>query len=76
MTLPLSDRVLLAQVLWESIDAGGVAEAEERAAVAQAMRRDKELSSGLVTGRKHEGVIQSSAARLGFTFPSQLRYKY
>lgn len=56
MALPLSERVSLAQALWESIDAG-VAEADERAAVAEAIRRDRELSSGLVTGRTNEEVM-------------------
>ncbi len=47
MALPLLERVSLAQALWESIDAG-VPEADERAAVAEAIRRDQELSSGRV----------------------------
>jgi putative addiction module component (TIGR02574 family) len=58
MALPLSERVALAQALWESIDAG-LPEADEGAAVAEAIRRDNELSSGLVTGRTHEEVMQT-----------------
>jgi putative addiction module component (TIGR02574 family) len=63
MALPLSERVLLAQALWESIDEG-LTEADERAAVAEAIRRDKELSSGLVTGRTHEEVMQAARRAL------------
>jgi putative addiction module component (TIGR02574 family) len=59
MALPLSERVLLAQALWQSIDAG-IAEADERAAVAEAIRRDKELSSGRPTGRTHEEVMEAA----------------
>jgi putative addiction module component (TIGR02574 family) len=63
MALPLSERVSLAQALWESIDAG-LPDADERAAVAEAIRRDKELSSGLVTGRTHEEVMQAAQRAL------------
>jgi len=56
---PLSERVALEQALWESIDAG-LPDADESAAVAKAIRRDKELSSGQVAGRsRHEEVIQT-----------------
>ena len=61
MALPLAERLSLAQVLWESIDAG-LPDANERAAVNEAIQRDEELSSGRVTGRTHEEVIE--AARL------------
>jgi putative addiction module component (TIGR02574 family) len=57
MALPLSERVSLAQALWESIDAG-LPDADERAAITEAIRRDEELSSGRVTGRTHEEVMQ------------------
>lgn len=63
MALELSERVALAQALWESIEAG-VAEADERAAVAEAIRRDKELSSGDVTGRTHEELMQAARCAL------------
>jgi putative addiction module component (TIGR02574 family) len=59
MALPLSERVLLAHALWESIDAG-LPDADEHAAVAEAIRRDKELSSGVVTGRTHEEVMRAA----------------
>lgn len=63
MALPLSERVSLAQALWESIDAG-LPDADERAAVAEAIRRDQELSSGRVTGRTHEEVMQAARRAL------------
>jgi putative addiction module component (TIGR02574 family) len=58
MALPLAERVSLAQALWESIDAG--LPPEERAAVNEAIQRDEELSSGKVTGRTHEEVMQAA----------------
>ena len=63
MALPLSERVSLAQALWESIDAG-LPNADEGAAVAEAISRDNELSSGLVTGRTHEEVMQAARRAL------------
>ena len=59
MALPLSERVSLAQMLWESIDAG-LADTEEREAVKVAIQRDHELSSGVVTGLTHEEVMQAA----------------
>ncbi len=63
MALPLAERVSLAQALWESIDAGRP-DADERAAVAEAIRRDKELSSGQVAGRTHEEVMKAARRAL------------
>jgi putative addiction module component (TIGR02574 family) len=64
MALPLSERVSLAQALWESIDAG-VVDAGEHEAVLEAIRRDQELSSGAVAGRTHEEVMQAARNALG-----------
>jgi putative addiction module component (TIGR02574 family) len=64
MALPLADRVALAQTLWQSIDAG-LADADEQAAVREAMRRDEELSSGAVAGRTHEEVMQAARRAIG-----------
>jgi putative addiction module component (TIGR02574 family) len=55
MALPLSDRVSLAQALWQSIDAG-LADTDEREAVREAVRRNQELSSGAAARRTHEEV--------------------
>ena len=63
MALPLAERVTLAQALWESIDAG-LPDADERAAVTEAIRRDQELSSGRVGGRTHEEVMQAARRSL------------
>ena len=63
MALPLSERVSLAQALWESIDSG-LPDTDERAAVIEAIQRDEELSSGKVTGRTHEEVMQAARRAL------------
>ena len=63
IALPLAERVLLAQALWESID-GGLPDADERAAVNEAIHRDEELSSGKVTGRTHEEVMKAARRAL------------
>jgi putative addiction module component (TIGR02574 family) len=63
MALPLSERVSLAQALWESIDAG-LPDPDERAAVTDAIRRDQELSSGRVAGRTHEEVMLAARRAL------------
>jgi hypothetical protein len=63
MALPLSERVSLAQALWESIDAD-LPEADERAAVAGAIRCDQEFLSGRVAGRTHEEVMQAARRAL------------
>ena len=63
MALPLSERVSLAQALWESIDAG-LPDTDERAAITDAIRRDRELSLGSVTGRSHEEVMQAARRAL------------
>ena len=64
MELPLSERVSLAQALWQSIDAG-LADANERDAVREAIARDQELSAGGVTGRPHEEVMQAARRTIG-----------
>ena len=64
MALPLSERVSLAQTLWQSIDAG-LADTEERDAMREAIRRDQELSSGAVVGRTHEEVMQAARRAIG-----------
>jgi hypothetical protein len=62
--LPLRERVSLAQRLWESIEQG-VVDAEEWQVVAEAVRRDEELTSGVVVGREHGEVMQAARQRLG-----------
>ncbi len=59
MALPLAERVMLAQTLWESIHAEHVA-TDEHDAVKEAIYRDQELSSGAVIGRTHEEVMQAA----------------
>ena len=64
MALPIAERVSLAQALWQSIDEG-LAVAKEREAVAEARRRDEELSSGEVIGRTHDEVMQAARRAIG-----------
>ena len=64
MALPLPERVSLAQTLWQSIDSG-LTDTEERDAMHEAIRRDQELSSGLVVGRTHEEVMQAARRAIG-----------
>jgi putative addiction module component (TIGR02574 family) len=61
MALPLAERVSLAQALWQSIEEAGLSPArdEEREALAEAQRRDAELSSGAVEGRTHDQVLET-----------------
>jgi hypothetical protein len=58
MALPLSERISLAQALWESIDLG-LPDVDEHRAMADAIRRDRDLSEGS-TGRTHEEVMQEA----------------
>lgn len=64
MALPLSERVSLAQMLWQSIDAG-LSDTDEGDAVRQAIQRDQELSSGMVIGRTHDEVISAARRAIG-----------
>ncbi|MEO6871056.1 MAG: addiction module protein [Chthoniobacterales bacterium] len=64
MLLPLSERVSLAQALWESIDAG-LTDTNEGTAVREAIRRDHELSSDAVSGRTHEQVMRAARRAIG-----------
>lgn len=61
MALPLAERVSLAQDLWQSIEGCSLSDPaeEEHAALAEAQRRDAELSSGAVAGRTHDQVMET-----------------
>ena len=63
MALPLQERVLLAQDLWESIEAG-LADTNEQDALRESIRRGQELSSGKVVGRTHEEVMRAARRAL------------
>lgn len=67
MSLPLAERVSLAQDLWESIQGTSLSSArdEEQEALAEAQRRDAELSSGAVAGRTHEQVMETMRRAIG-----------
>ena len=66
LTLPLADRVTLAEALWASIDEGlPSTDREDRDAIQQALRRDAELTSGQALGRSHEQVMDAARRVLG-----------
>jgi putative addiction module component (TIGR02574 family) len=66
LALPLTERVELAQALWQSIDDEPSPDgaAEERAAIDVAVERDLELTSGRVAGRTHEQVMEAARRAL------------
>ena len=64
MALPISERVSLAQALWQSIN-GGLEAANDREDLAEAIRRDDEISSGVVQGRTHEEVMLAARRAVG-----------
>ena len=64
MSLPLAERISLAQALWQSIDSS-IVDSDENEAMADVWRRDAEMSSGLVTGRSHEDVMRAARRAIG-----------
>ena len=58
LAFPLSERASLAQALWQSIGAD-LPDADEQAAVREAIHRDQELSSGAVSARTHDQVMET-----------------
>jgi putative addiction module component (TIGR02574 family) len=60
LALPISERISLAQTLWQSIDSGW-RNADPGESLREAIRRDQEMTSKAVVGRTHEEVM--SAAR-------------
>jgi putative addiction module component (TIGR02574 family) len=58
MSLPLDERVSLAQALWESIDAELV-DADEPSIITEALRRSEDLSAGNVRGETQEEVMEA-----------------
>jgi putative addiction module component (TIGR02574 family) len=66
LSLPIEERVKLAQALWESLEEGGAAmDAEgEAEALALARKRDAELSAGEVQGAEHDEVMEKGRRAL------------
>ena len=58
MALPLSERVSLAQALWQSI--GHSVEDAEEGALSDSIARDQEISSGAVSCNSHEEVMRAA----------------
>lgn len=68
LTLPTDERIELARRLWDSIEEGWErldSEESERLAVQEALRRDAEMSSGLVKGIPHEEVMAKARRTIG-----------
>ncbi|HEV7668507.1 MAG TPA: hypothetical protein VGS22_08295 [Thermoanaerobaculia bacterium] len=68
MELPLRDRVLLAEELWQSVGPlTGVEIATDgvREAIETAKRRDFEMTSGRVEGLSHDAVMKSARHAIG-----------
>lgn len=59
LSLPLQERVLLAERLWESVHEDSDAElsADESAMLDEAVRRNAEMEQGIVKGVSHEEVM-------------------
>lgn len=65
LSLPLPERIHLAQALWQSIDdEPDPGSDEERNALEMAKKRDQELSSGSVEGRSHQQVMEAARRAL------------
>jgi len=64
MALPIAEKVSLVQALWQSIDAG-LADSDEQGAVRDAVRRDRELSTGKVAGLSHEDAMKAARRAIG-----------
>ena len=64
LALPLAEKVSLAQALWQSIDTG-LPDSDEKAAVRDAVRRDRELSDGTVTGLRHDEAMRNARRVIG-----------
>ncbi len=59
MALPLPERLLLAQILWDSIE-GGPGNGDEEGGLDKIIRRSEALSSGRVAGVVYEEVMKAA----------------
>ena len=65
MALPLSERVSLAQALWQSIG-HSVEDAGEKGALSDSIARDQEISSGAVSCNSHEEVMRAARQAIAY----------
>ena len=63
LSLPISERVSLAQALWQSIDSD-LPDVDPRDSLREAIRRDQELSAEAVVGRTHDEVMDAARRAL------------
>ena len=59
LALPISERISLAQTLWQSIDSGW-GDTDSDQSLREAIRRDQELTSEAVVGRTHDEVMDAA----------------
>ena len=66
LSLPIEDRILLAQQLWDSLGKTPASsiENEGAAAVKEAQQRDEEIESGSCETVSHEQVMQNARKKL------------
>ena len=66
LALPAEQRAALAQAVWESLEDAEIRVSAdiERDALANAQRRDAELSSGAALGRDHADVLRDARRAL------------
>ncbi|GAA5117845.1 addiction module protein [Luteolibacter yonseiensis] len=64
ISLPLAERVSLAQALWQSIDQQST-DLSDAEAIRVAMWRDAEMERGGVEGRTHEQVMDAARRAIG-----------
>ncbi len=64
MSLPISERIALAQSLWESIEQE-IPDDDEQAVIDEAIRRDNELTSGADQGCSYEEAIEAARRAIG-----------
>ena len=64
MELPLSERVSLAQALWQSIEVGLI-DSDKQSVLREVVGRDQELASGAVQGSTHREVMENARRSIG-----------
>jgi putative addiction module component (TIGR02574 family) len=65
LALPLSERIDLAQVLWESIHSGAGTALDNDDALQLAIRRKAEVDSGAVQGVSHREAMEAARRAIG-----------
>ena len=64
LSLPLNDRVRLAQELWASLHPPRDGEADEASPISKAKERDQEIANGEVEGVQHREALAQARKSL------------